>query len=584
VDRTLGRYRIVDELGRGAMGAVYRAVDPMIQREVAIKTLLPNLPEDALIEIRERFLREARSAGRLNHPNIVTIFDVGEESGVAYIAMEMLQGRSLQQMLRDPTPLPIDTAAELAAQVADALDHAHENGIVHRDVKPANVMVAPSGRSKLTDFGVAYVSASTLTQVGTALGSPRYMSPEHVLGVRVDARSDVFSLGSMLYEMLVRRTPFDRPGDRDVMVVLDRIVRQPHVRVREIDPRIPEAFDHILSRALAKKPEHRYQHAREMAADLRGCRPTEIAEEDVFEKTVSLQVLEQPRAPTRKELLMDITDFERRLEREQQERARKADDERVHEENRRREEAAERARMAAVAASRSQPKPEEPRGALAMLKKLAATAPRKDDQRAELAKTQARVAAVMHFAREMRAAAQQLAELAREINSVEPPVGSTYEYPHLGRLPSGSLFEAWSDSRSRSVGGSECCDHILFRYRIRPDAGFSVVLHRDEIARCERHLHDTKAEFRKRVEATNDFGEATRAAFVVRGGLLCEMHLRADYQAFAIAMELKNVRHPGTRQCQIGARELAGLPDEFGRYVLGADDDLEGRIARSARR
>jgi len=153
--KTLGRYRILGELGRGAMGAVFRAIDPLIEREVALKTLLPDLPEEVMAEVRERFLREARSAGRLNHPNIVIIHDVGEQDGVAYIAMELLEGRSLQQMLKDPQRIPLQTTADLAAQIADALEHAHNFSIVHRDVKPANVILSRQGEVKIVDFSIA---------------------------------------------------------------------------------------------------------------------------------------------------------------------------------------------------------------------------------------------------------------------------------------------------------------------------------------------------------------------------------------------------------------------------------------------
>src|SRR3990170_96064 len=167
----LGRYNILGELGRGAMGTVYRAQDPLIERDVAIKTLHPNLPAEVLAEVRERFVREAKSAGRLNHPSIVTIFDVGKQGDTIYIAMELLEGKSLQQMLREPARLPFPTVADIAAQIAEALDHAQQLGIVHRDVKPANVVVSDAGRAKLTDFGVAFVPSSTMTQTGTALGS-----------------------------------------------------------------------------------------------------------------------------------------------------------------------------------------------------------------------------------------------------------------------------------------------------------------------------------------------------------------------------------------------------------------------------
>ena len=208
--KRFGRYLIAGELGRGAMGAVHLAKDPLIERDVAIKTLLPDLPAEVMGDVRERFLREARSAGRLNHPNIVTIFDVGEQDGVAYIAMEVLEGRSLQQMLREGR-LPLASIVAIAAQVADALDHAQRFGIVHRDVKPANIMVSATGRAKLTDFGVAHVPSSNMTQTGAALGSPKYMSPEQVTGQAIDPRSDIFRMSGGT-QALVRAVDALRPA------------------------------------------------------------------------------------------------------------------------------------------------------------------------------------------------------------------------------------------------------------------------------------------------------------------------------------------------------------------------------------
>ncbi|MCJ7839029.1 MAG: serine/threonine protein kinase, partial [Burkholderiales bacterium] len=226
INTTLGRYRIIGELGRGAMGTVYRAHDPLIDREVAIKTLHPNLPADAIADVRERFLREAKSAGRLSHPNIVTIFDVGEQGGIAYMAMELLEGQTLAQLLAESVRLPFQTIADLAAQIAEALDRAQQLGIVHRDVKPANIVVSESGHAKLTDFGVAYLPASTMTQTGTMIGSPRYMSPEQVLGLPIDPRSDIFSLGGVLYEMLALRAPFVRSGDATIFPLINRIAAE----------------------------------------------------------------------------------------------------------------------------------------------------------------------------------------------------------------------------------------------------------------------------------------------------------------------------------------------------------------------
>src|SRR5436853_2249729 len=288
----LGRYRILGELGRGAMGAGYGAVDLVLEREVALKTLLPDLPKDVVDEVRIRFLREARSAGRLSHPNIVTIFDVGQEGQTAYIAMELLEGRSLHQMLKDPQRITFHPAADIAAQVAEALEHAHKFSIVHRDVKPANVVVAPSGRAKLTDFGVAFIPASNVTQTGSALGSPRYMAPEQVLGQPIDSRADLFSLGVVLYELLTKRTPFEWPGDTTVFALMQRIAGEPHPPLRQIDPPLPEGFDRIMDRALAKRPQDRYQKAAEMASDLRNYHSLGGGTE--FAKTVPLPVLPSP--------------------------------------------------------------------------------------------------------------------------------------------------------------------------------------------------------------------------------------------------------------------------------------------------
>jgi serine/threonine protein kinase len=281
-----GRYRVLGELGRGAIGTVYRALDPLIEREVAVKALNPNLPEDIAGEVRVRFLREAKSAGRLNHANIVQIYDVGEQDGVAYIAMELLEGRTLQDMLRDPEKMPVQKCADYTAQVADGLDHAHYFAIVHRDVKPANIVVSPAGRAKLTDFGVAYIPSSSVTHAGQALGSPKYMSPEQVLGLPIDPRSDVFSLGVVFYEMLTRRTPFEQPGDTNIYPLLHRIAGEPHQPASEVERSVPKVFDVILNRALAKKPGDRYQRVSEMAKDLRKVLETLAAGVVASEETI----------------------------------------------------------------------------------------------------------------------------------------------------------------------------------------------------------------------------------------------------------------------------------------------------------
>src|SRR6185503_3559835 len=219
-------------------------------------------------EMRARFVREAKSAGRLNHPNIVTIYDAGMAGEVAYIAMEHLEGQSLQQMMKSGAAIPFERAVDIVAQVAEGLDYAGRFGIVHRDIKPANIMVSPAGIAKITDFGVARVPASSMTDAGTLLGSPKYVAPEQIREDSIDPRADIFSLGVVLYELLGGKTPFEEP-EQDVISLLDRIVAAQPAPLSKVRPGLPDALDAILARALAKEPAKRFQRAGDLARRLR---------------------------------------------------------------------------------------------------------------------------------------------------------------------------------------------------------------------------------------------------------------------------------------------------------------------------
>lgn len=268
----LGRYEIIGEIGQGAMGVVYKATDPLIDRIVAIKTITLSLALDEREEYEARFYQEAKAAGRLSHPNIVTIYDVGRSGDVAYIAMEFLQGRELRDILNDKQLLPVDQVIDIVAQVAMGLAYAHEHGIVHRDIKPSNIMVSRDGHAKITDFGIARMaSAGVRTQTGMVLGSPKYMSPEQVMGKQTDQRSDIFSLGVMLYEMLTGQPPFMGENVNAIMYqTLNAIPQQPS----SLNTAVPDMLNFIVAKALAKDLEHRYQSAKDLANDLRACRDT----------------------------------------------------------------------------------------------------------------------------------------------------------------------------------------------------------------------------------------------------------------------------------------------------------------------
>lgn len=248
------------------MGTVYQAIDPLIERTVAIKTINLDLSKDERAEFEERFYREAKSAGRLSHANIVTIYDVGETDDIAYIAMEFVKGESLREVLDSGVVLPVDVIVRIASRIASALNYAHENNVVHRDIKPANIMITPGYEAKIMDFGIAQISTGSRTQLGTVLGSPKYMAPEQVEGQAVDGKTDIFALGVVLYEMLTGAMPFT--GD-NLSAIMYKILNEPPVPPRTINPRVPPGFDRIIFRALAKRPEDRYQTAREFARDLR---------------------------------------------------------------------------------------------------------------------------------------------------------------------------------------------------------------------------------------------------------------------------------------------------------------------------
>jgi len=268
----VGRYELLEELGRGGMGIVYRARDPQIDRLVAVKLLAPaeGLPAEEVRAQRTRFQREARAAGRLAHPNIVTVYDVGEEQGQGFLVMELLPGESLAQQLRQRHTLPVAEAVPILEQVAAALDYAHAQGIIHRDVKPANLLFTAQGAVKVADFGLAAIQGGSLTSTGHIRGTPCYMAPEQVTGLAVDGRADIFSLGAVLYEMLSGERAF--PGDT-LSTILYRILHEEPIPLRRLSPAFPEAMDVCVRRALAKNPSARYPRAGDLAGALRATAP-----------------------------------------------------------------------------------------------------------------------------------------------------------------------------------------------------------------------------------------------------------------------------------------------------------------------
>src|SRR4051812_11178064 len=264
IPKSVGRYEIVGEVGRGAMGVVYKALDPNIGRTVALKTMRVDVHGADEEEILRRFKHEAKLAGTMSHPSIVTVHDAGEDSGVFFMAMEYLEGVTLHRVLKDKHVLPLPRVIEIAQHIAAGLDYAHSHGVIHRDVKPANIMCATNGAIKIMDFGIAK-SGAGMTSAGQVLGTPTYMSPEQVRGRQLDGRTDLFSFGVILYEMVTGEKPF---SGQNVTTIIYKIMNEAPIPPRDLDTGVHPAVSAVILKALAKDPNERYQSGAELVRDL----------------------------------------------------------------------------------------------------------------------------------------------------------------------------------------------------------------------------------------------------------------------------------------------------------------------------
>jgi serine/threonine protein kinase len=293
----IGKYELVEEVGRGAMGIVYRCVDPVLQRTVALKVVRFSEWGDGAMrgELEQRFLREARTAGQLSHPGIVTVYDIGYEGGSAYIAMEFVAGTNLEDKLRKEGKLAPEECCRILRQTASALDYAHSRGVVHRDVKPGNILLNEQGQVKLSDFGIAKIQSQSLTQLGEVFGTPLYMSPEQIAGKPVDARSDQFSLGVVAYQMLTGEKPF---AGETMASLVHAIMSASPAAASSLREGLPPGADEVMARVLAKTPEKRFASCTEFVDALEAALKTAPVERpEPLEETRRIGVPARPPAP-----------------------------------------------------------------------------------------------------------------------------------------------------------------------------------------------------------------------------------------------------------------------------------------------
>jgi len=415
-----------------------------------------------------------------------------------------------------------------------------------------------------------------------------------VLGLPVDPRSDIFSLGVVLYEMLAKRTPFERPSDTTVFSIMHRIAGEPHPPLREVDAAIPAAFDRILSKALAKKPEERYARAAEMATELRAMgrgapaaaapAPKSTTE---FEKTVQMETISRPptaeEAKARASLLADLERFTSNFEREEQERIRaeheaaarkQAELQRWGEIEARKRAEFERAQERGPAAGTET----DPRSATLVRRPSAIEALRQQAMSAaQDAKSaaQSREQAIATLDAALKAAGRYLEQLVKELNTVTPASGRSYEFVYLGKLAGVKLSNATIEQRPTFVDGKSVAEHIALRYRVTPAQPARATVAGDDILRCKQYLESLRAEFKAQPEQRNEAGKITRALFIVTGGLPCEIHVRGDYNAGTAMVELVNVRRVGRVQARVPVALLSDVVDDLARYAIGVDDELE---------
>jgi serine/threonine-protein kinase len=543
--RSLGRYALTEEIGRGSMGTVYKASDPLIERTVAVKTIDLAKLDDGSLEPRARFLREAKAAGRLSHPGIVTIYDVGEIEDTAFIVMELVQGRSLKDILDRGEKIPLAAALAILSQTADALDFAHRHGVVHRDVKPGNVMLTRHGTVKITDFGIARIDQTKRTRTGILVGSPGYMSPEQLSGKPIDGRSDVFSLGSLLYELAAGKGPFDAERPEDVVTLMANITSRPHAPPSAVNPALPASTDAIVAKALAKRPADRYRSAGDMAADLRRALEQDVrivpGEPDIARLAVSPDIL--------------LPDFDLFAETNT---------------------AAPRPAPAAPAPASPPGSPGgAPTGLLARLRSQAEAIEQRDTTGARAAD---RLMLRFDVERRMRSAFDFYQELVRYVGVVRPEIAHEYRLDGIGSFTGQRVADAFVDSRLRREDGRPWMEMVLLTVVAVSPTNLRVEREPGEV----KTLLDRLGAANLRYTSDDPLDGSRRAGVDIAGEITAYARIMADRNRGRIAFLCRNVGGFGTANFVVDTRTAAeSIFEEFANHLLGVPSRFLQLASRS---
>ncbi len=547
--RTLGRYVLQEEIGRGSMGTVFKASDPMIERTVAIKTINALQIQNGSAEPRRRFLREAKAAGRLSHPCIVTIYDVGEFEDIAFIVMELLAGRSLKDILDRGERISLATAVHIVLQTADALDFAHRQGVVHRDIKPGNLMLTKQGLVKITDFGIARIDQMSRTRTGVVIGSPRYMSPEQVSGKKVDGRSDVFSLGILLYELATGVAPFDAARPEDFLTLMQNIVSKVPVPASRLNPDVPAALDAILDRALRKNLDERYASADELAEDLRAVLQADLKSNESKSNIAALAAVND----------LVMPEFDMFATSESDESTQPAQRSDVH--------------AAAKQSGKS--------GGSGLLERLKNQAEAMESEGSSDELRAQTLMLALDIERKMRAGFAFCEELVRYLGIVKPEIAHDYLLEGVGTFARPKLADAFVDSKLRRADGRPWMDMItLTVVCVSP-----TTLRRELAAADTQSLIDRLTAANLRYTSDDSGGNKNGGAtvFEIAGEITVYARVMADRERGRLAFLCKNVAQFGSQNIVLDGKAARGnVFEEFVNYLLGQPNQFLQIASRAA--
>lgn len=586
----LGKYEIKRELGRGAMGIVYEGFDPFIERTVAIKTIQKSMIDKSEAqEILSRFRREAQAAGRLTHPNIVSVYEYGEDGDVAFIAMEFIVGIELKEHFDKTVRFKISDSAKIMTQLLDALEYSHSRGVVHRDIKPSNILITKDGQVKIADFGIAKIESSDLTQVGTVLGTPSYMSPEQFMGLAVDHRSDIYSAGVILYQFLTGERPFT---GSNMTIIMHKVLNQPPVPPRTLNPDLPEALQKVVEKAIAKRPEDRFQTAAEFMKALKLAveSPAPAAQVSSSDATITMSNTAQNKQKNGmgQSSLTDFSpmDFEERLKESQREADRKSGnvvvekqpddsswdiklefDQFVPSKTETKTAAATPAPIPVMlpdfqAGSQS--------GLLAGLAQEAKV--RLDSRQTTLQESQAK-------ARRVDDALNRIVKFfypfIKHVNDVEPMINRTYRYDARTIYSNLKWRGAVVESRKQSISESALMDYVVFSVNLF--APEPVLLKRPwgPIETLKKELHHLRLRVVEDAETDNKKPKQEWLETQLAADFPVQIRFQGNYTETSINVMCRNVGAFGVTAYKLEPDDVTpAFLDDLGLFLLGRSDKL----------